>query len=99
MLDLGMLIPVVAIAAGPVGWIATTWIRARHGYPIEDSKGERVERTGTLSDERRIALLTSENERLTGKVGRLEERLQVLERIATDPGTRTYQEIEALRDR
>jgi hypothetical protein len=99
MSNLGMLIPVVAIAAGPVGWVATTWIRARHGYPLEGKNGALIERSGDISDERRIVLLTTENERLTGKVGRLEERLAVLERIATDPGTRTYQEIEALRDR
>ena len=99
MSDLALLIPVVAIAVGPAMWVANTWIRARHGYPIDSMKGEPVERIATLSDERRIALLTSENERLTGKVDRLEERLAVLERIATDPATRTYAEIEALRGR
>lgn len=96
--SLAMLIPIAAIAAVPVASIATTWIRARHGYPLEDDEGKPVHRVGTLTDERQIALLTSENERLTGKVGRLEARLSVLERIATDPGTRTYAEIEALRD-
>lgn len=44
-------------------------------------------------------LLSNENEKLTGQVSRLEERLAVLERIATDPATRTAAEIEALRDR
>lgn len=98
--SLAMMIPIVAIAAGPVGWIATTWIRAKHGYPLDDKDGKTlIHRTGDLTDQRRIELLTNENERLTGKVGRLEERLAVLERIATDPGTRTYAEIEALRDR
>ena len=48
---------------------------------------------------RKIELLSSENERLTGQIGRLEERLRVLERIATDPAERTAREIEALRDR
>ena len=46
---------------------------------------------------RKIELLSSENERLTGQIGRLEERLRVLERIATDPAERTAREIEALR--
>ena len=44
-------------------------------------------------------LLTNENDKLTGQVGRLEERIAVLERIATDPAERTAREIEALRDR
>jgi hypothetical protein len=48
--------------------------------------------------QRKIELLSSENEKLTGQIGRLEERLRVLERIATDPGTRTAREIDALRD-
>jgi hypothetical protein len=48
--------------------------------------------------ERKIALLSSENERLTGQIGRLEERLRVLERIATDPAERTAREIDALRN-
>jgi hypothetical protein len=47
---------------------------------------------------RKIELLSSENERLTGQLGRLEERLRVLERIATDPAERTAREIDALRD-
>jgi len=47
---------------------------------------------------RKIELLSSENQRLTGQIGRLEERLRVLERIATDPATRTAREIDALRD-
>ncbi|RDE05216.1 hypothetical protein [Sphingomonas aracearum] len=51
-----------------------------------------------LQSQRKIELLSSENERLTGQIGRLEERLRVLERIATDPAERTAREIEALRD-
>jgi hypothetical protein len=80
-----------------IGWLASTWIRARHGYPIENEwsgmahKGEQPEST------RKIELLTNENERLTGRIGRLEERLAVLERIATDPAERTAREIENLR--
>ena len=50
-------------------------------------------------EDRKIALLSSENERLTGQISRLEERIAVLERIATDPAERTAREIEALRDR
>jgi cell division protein FtsB len=46
---------------------------------------------------REIELLSSENAGLKGKVSRLEERLAVLERIATDPAERTAREIESLR--
>jgi hypothetical protein len=44
-----------------------------------------------------IALLSSENGALKDKIGRLEERIAVLERIATDPAERTAREIEKLR--
>jgi cell division protein FtsB len=46
---------------------------------------------------REIEFLSRENEGLRGKVQRLEERLSVLERIATDPAERTAREIESLR--
>jgi hypothetical protein len=42
--------------------------------------------------------LERENEQLKRTIGRLEERLAVLERIATDPAERTAREIERLRD-
>lgn len=96
-MEWGVIIPVVAIASGPIGWIATTWIRARHGYPVETEKGELLDRNGRLGDARERQLLISENERLTGQVGRLEERIAVLERIATDPAERTARAIDALR--
>jgi hypothetical protein len=44
-----------------------------------------------------MALLTEENERLTGQIVRLEDRIATLERIATDPAERTAREIEQLR--
>ncbi len=96
-MEWGVLIPVAAIVGGPIAWVATTWIRAKHGYPIETEKGELLDRNGRLGEARERQLLVAENERLTGQVGRLEERIAVLERIATDPAARTAREIEALR--
>jgi hypothetical protein len=54
---------------------------------------------GDTDADRKIRLLTADNERLTGQISRLEERIAVLERIATDPAERTAREIEALRGR
>lgn len=48
-------------------------------------------------DRREVELLSNENAGLRGQVSRLEERLAVLERIATDPAERTAREIEQLR--
>ncbi|WP_443018081.1 hypothetical protein [Sphingomonas sp. 37zxx] len=72
------------------------WIKAKHGYPLEDEDGHTVHRIGPDTD-RKIALLSTENERLTGQVSRLEERIAVLERIATDPAERLGRDIDALR--
>ncbi len=88
-----MLIPLAAIVLGPTAWVANTWIRARHGYPIENM----MTPNGGVAEPRKMELLTAENARLEGKVSRLEERIAVLERIATDPADRTAREIDALR--
>lgn len=89
----GLLIPLAAILA----WVANNWIRARHGYPLEGRRGRRDHREGGIEAERQVHLLSSENEKLTNQVLRLEERIAVLERIATDPATRVAREIENLR--
>ena len=87
-------VAMIAIFYG--GWILNNWIRARHGYPLEDEWGGKKKK-GLPDSERKIGLLTNENEALQGKISRLEERVAVLERIATDKGTRLADEIESLR--
>lgn len=87
-------IAIIAICYG--GWILNNWIRARHGYPLEDEWGGKTGQK--LPDaERKIGFLTNENEALQGKVSRLEERVAVLERIVTDKSHRLSEEIEQLR--
>lgn len=87
---------IAIIAMSTLGWVLTSWIRAKHGYPLEN------EWSGTARKEDpeaalRIESLSAENGALKGQIGRLEERLAVLERIATDPAERTAREIENLR--
>ncbi len=71
-----------------VGSLIKTWITTRHRAPVAGD---------ALAATREIELLSAENANLKGQVGRLEERLAVLERIATDPAERTAREIEQLR--
>ena len=103
MRDFGWLVPVLIVAAVMASRAFQTWVRAKHGYPIEDEEGRRGRRSYRgqvgqgLEADRKIALLSTENERLTGQISRLEERIAVLERIATDPAERTAREIDALR--
>ena len=84
------------IAISTIGWVATSWIRARHGYPVEGEWGGSVSKSDPDA-ERKIVLLSSENARIAGQVSRLEERIAVLERIATDAPSRLTAEIERLK--
>lgn len=98
MRELSWLVPVLIVAAVMASKSFQTWVRAKHGYPMEDRRrGRHHGGESDLEAERKIALLSSENERLTGQVSRLEERIAVLERIATDPAERVAREIDALR--
>jgi hypothetical protein len=50
-----------------------------------------------LAPSRQTELLSTENEAMRGQMGRLEERLSVMERIATDSHMSLNQELERLR--
>lgn len=89
---------VALVMISTIGWLISTWIRAKHGYPIENEWSGTSQRE-EIGAGRKIELLTTENSDLKGKVLRLEERIAVLERIATDPAERTARDIEALRER
>ncbi len=101
----GQFFVLAIIGMSIAGGIIRMSIRAKHGYPLEDRQSRRAARRGfvdTSSDidaQRKIELLSSENGKLVDQIGRLEERLRVLERIATDPAERVSREIEELRDR
>jgi hypothetical protein len=84
------------IAMSTAGWIVTSWIRAKHGYPLEGEWGGKVSKDDPKAA-RQIELLSNENEQLTGKVTRLEDRIAVLERIVTDKPARLSAEIDGLR--
>jgi hypothetical protein len=88
-MEWAILVPIAAVTVGPLAWVANNWIRARHGYQPELLKKE--------PDDRMAQGLQVENRELRKTVDRLEERLRVLERIATDPAERTAREIESLR--
>lgn len=87
---------IAIIALSTLGWMFTTWVRARHGYPVENEWSGVADRTDPDAG-RKIDLLSNENEKLMGRISRLEDRIAVLERIATDPATRTARDIDALR--
>ena len=89
----GFVIAIVAISM--VAWVITTAIRARHGYPLSDDWGNSVHPVKPGAEETKA--LAAENKELKDTVSRLEERLKVPERIATDPSKRLEDEIDRLR--
>jgi hypothetical protein len=102
----GQIFVLCMIAISMLGGVLSMWVKAVNGYPLHDRHSRRMARRAArrgealpdeLEAERKIQLLSSENERLTGQISRLEERLAVLERIATDPAERVSREIDALR--
>lgn len=90
----GFIIAIVAISM--LAWVITTAIRAKHGYPLSDDWGNPVNPVGRTEDEVSRSL-KAENEQLRATVDKLEERLKVLERIATDPAKRLADDIDNLR--
>jgi hypothetical protein len=89
------LVPILITAIITFGIVLDNWIKMRHGYPVDGKHANLPDRDSAAA--RHIELLSGENDRLRGQVGRLEERIAVLERIATDPAERTAREIDELR--
>jgi hypothetical protein len=81
-----------------LGWVANTWIRVKHGYPLENSWGKAVYPKNDQAVER-VKLLTQENAELRAELGSLKDRLSNVERIVTDSGYHLTHEIDRLRDR
>lgn len=77
------------------GWVVTTWIRARYGYPVEDSLGGKTE---LPFHARKLEEALADRD---DRIARLEERIRVLERIVTDTHKSHVlsEEIESLRGR
>lgn len=79
------------------GWILTTWMRIKHGYPLDGAWGQAVYPKTNEEQVERVKLLSTENAQLRAELGSIKDRLAVVERIVTDDGHRLTQEIEALR--
>src|SRR5690348_14983105 len=88
----GLVLGFMAIA----GWIFTTWLRVKHGYPLANSWGLPLHPKTDRESIERIKLLTGENAQLRAELGSVKDRLETLERIATDQPSRLARDIDAL---
>ena len=84
------------VGLGVGGWVFTTWLRIKNGYPLETSWGTPLHPSGDRETTERIKLLTGENAQLRAEVGALKDRLETIERIVTDEPARLAREIDTL---
>jgi len=82
---------------GVVGWIFTTWLRIKNGYPLDGAWGQAIYPKTSDEAMERIKLLSAENGQLRAELGSVKDRLANVERIVTDDSHRLTQEIESLR--
>jgi len=93
------LFPFAALMAsiGVGGWVITTWLRIRHGYPLDGAWGQAVYPRKNDELIERVRLLSQENAQLRAELSAVKDRLANVERIVTDDSHRLTQEIESLR--
>ncbi len=80
-----------------VGWVFTTWLRIKNGYPLENSWGKALHPVRNTETDERVKLLTQENAQLRAELGSVKDRLANIERIVTDGAYRLDREIDGLR--
>lgn len=88
----GLLIGLLTVA----GWVFNTWLRIKNGYPLENSWGFPIHPKTDRESIERIKLLTNENAQLRAEIGSIKDRLETVERIATDQPSQLAREIDAL---
>lgn len=91
----GMIFVIVIVAIVVVGRIVRAGMELearKNGFSLNGKRVKDVEARALTSE------LEQDNAMLRGKVARLEERMAVMERIATDTPDRLSAEIEKLRD-
>jgi hypothetical protein len=91
--------PVAAIVGvcGVAGWVFTTWLRIKNGYPLDGAWGQAIYPKTSDEAMERVKLISQENAQLRAELGSVKDRLAVVERIVTDESHRVASEIEALR--
>ncbi len=86
-------------AFGIAGWIFTTWLRIKNGYPLENSWGKAIYPQKNDEMVERIRLISQENAQLRAELGSVKDRLANVERIVTDSSHSLDREIEQLRSK
>lgn len=97
IMEIAPVIAVIAIAV-TIGWVITTWMRIKNGYPLESSWGNELHPRTDREAAERVKLIGQENAQLRAELSSVKERLATVERIVTDSGYALDKQIEQLRD-
>lgn len=89
-----MIAIIVVVAVG--GSLLNNWLKIKNGYPLQNSWGMPIHPKSDGEALERVRLLTSENAQLRAEVGSMKDRLETLERIATDQPSKLARDIDAL---
>ncbi|MFS0771454.1 hypothetical protein [Sphingomonas sp. 1P08PE] len=90
-------VAVIVGLSGVGGWVLTTWMRIKNGYPLDGAWGQAVYPRKDAETAERIKLLSQENAQLRAELGSVKDRLVNVERIVTDSGNLLSHEIDRLR--
>ena len=89
---------ILAIVAIPIiGWVLTTWMRIKNGYPLDGQWGQALYPKKNDETIERVRLISQENAQLRAELGSIKDRLANVEKIVVDDSHRLTSEIEALR--
>jgi hypothetical protein len=92
IMPISAVIVVVAVA----GSLLNNWLKIKNGYPLQNSWGLPIHPKNDRETVERIRLLTGENAQLRAELGSIKDRLETLERIATDQPSKLARDIDAL---
>lgn len=87
----------IGIMSISAGWVLTTWMRIKNGYPLDGAWGQAVYPKNDQEAVERVKLLSQENAQLRAELGSIKDRLANVEKIVVDDSHRLTSEIEALR--
>lgn len=95
---IGSIFPYIAIivVVSVAGSLLNNWLKIRNGYPLSNSWGMPLHPKKDGETLERVRLITTENAQLRAELGSVKDRLETLERIATDQPSRLARDIDAL---
>jgi hypothetical protein len=85
---------IVVVSVG--GSLLNNWLKIKNGYPLSNSWGLPLHPKNDAEAIERIKLLTGENAQLRAELGSVKDRLETLERIATDQPSKLARDIDQL---